>query len=196
MPTINALVEGDLDEAVAARVINEAGHDMGLVYGRRGIGYVRDKIRAFNQSAHQIAYLTMVDLMDTRLPCAPRVRQDWLPYPNPGMMFRIVIREVESWLLADREGIADFLSVPLNRVPSEPEQLPDPKQALVNVARRSRCRAMQKKLVPANGSAAQTGRLYVTELRAFVQQKWNVANACANANSLRRCMNRLRTFTL
>ena len=122
MPTINALVEGDLDEAVATRV---TGHDMGLVYGRRGIGYVREKVTAFNRSAHQIAYLTMVDLMDTRLPCAPQICHAWLPHPNRKMLFRVVVREVESWLLADREGIADFLSVPLNRIPNDPEQLPD-----------------------------------------------------------------------
>jgi hypothetical protein len=196
MSAVNAIVEGDLDEAVALRLIVDTGHDPGVIYGRRGIGYIREKVSAFNRSANQIAYLTMIDLMDTRLPCAPEVVRQWLPHPNRGMLLRIVVREIESWLLADREGIAAFLAVPLTRVPINPEQLPDPKQALVNVARKSRRRRLRQSLVPAQGSVAQTGRLYVTELRAFVQNHWDVTNAAMHSVSLAKCLGRLRAFAL
>jgi hypothetical protein len=194
MPVISALVEGDVDAAVAVRIIEETGHEPGLVYGRRGFGYIRDKIGAYNRSARQIAYLALVDLMDTRLACAPAVRAQWLPHANPGMIFRIVVREIESWLLADREGIASFLSVPLARVPLHPETLPDPKQAMVNTARRSRRPAIRRSMVPEDGSRAQTGRLYANELCAFAQGNWNVTRAAANASSLARCLGRLRAL--
>lgn len=196
MPTINAIVEGDLDEAVAVRLIAEAGHEPGLVYGRRGIGYVREKISAFNRSARQIAYLTLVDLMDTRIACAPEVRRQWVPHPNVGMLFRVAVREIESWLLADRQGIAQYLSVPITRIPANPEALPDPKQSLVNIARRSRSRRLRQSVVPAAGSSAQTGRLYVAELKQFVQDAWSVPNAATNSPSLARCFHRLQAFTL
>ena len=196
MPTINAIVEGDLDEAVAVRLIAEAGHDPGLVYGRRGIGYVREKIAAFNRSARHIAYLTLVDFMDTRIACAPDVQRQWVPHPNAGMLFRVAVREIESWLLADRQGIAQFLSVPVNRIPSNPEALPDPKQSLVNIARRSRSRQLRQSLVPAVGSTAHTGRLYVAELKQFVQNTWSVPSAALNSPSLAKCFQRLRAFSL
>lgn len=54
------------------------------------------------------------------------------------MCFRIAVREVEAWLLADAEQAAGFLAVPLARIPAEPETLPDPKATLIALAGRSR----------------------------------------------------------
>lgn len=48
---LNALVEGSLDEAVARRLIRDTGHQFGVCYGKRGIGYVRQKIQGFNKAA-------------------------------------------------------------------------------------------------------------------------------------------------
>jgi hypothetical protein len=50
-------------------------------------------------------------------------------------MVRVAVREVESWVLADRRRIANFLSAPLNSIPMDPEQLDDPKMALLTLAR-------------------------------------------------------------
>jgi len=50
-----------------------------------------------------------------------------------------------------------YLSVSANRVPREPEEVPDPKQALVNIARRSRNRAIRQDMVPREGSGRPVG---------------------------------------
>ncbi len=63
-----------------------------------------------------------------------------MPDPAPYMCFRVAVREVEAWLLADREQIARFLSIARSRVPQSPETLDNPKQRLVELARHSRRR--------------------------------------------------------
>ena len=52
------------------------------------------------------------------------------------------------WLLGDRSAISEFLGVPLSKVPTSPEQLADPKQVLINLARRSRKKAVRQDMVP------------------------------------------------
>lgn len=113
MAVINPFVEGDIDEAVAIRLIRHTGHDAGTTYGRRGIGYIKDKISAFNRSAGAIRYLTLVDLMDTGFACPPDVLRGWLPHPGAQMQLRVVVREIESWLLADTDVLSEFLSIEL-----------------------------------------------------------------------------------
>ena len=160
MAVINPLVEGDLDEAVAIRLIEHTGHNVGITYGRHGIGYIQQKLAGFNRSARGIRYLTLVDLMDTGIGCAPDVVRNWLPHPQQGMQLRVVVREIESWLLADTIGLAGFLSVRPALISSTPETVPDPKQNLVNIARRSRKRATKTALVPVPNSTAQVGPRY------------------------------------
>lgn len=196
MAFVHAIVEGIVDEAVSVRLISETGHTPGTVYGKRGSGYVRNKLSAFNQSAHGLQYLALVDLMDTRLDCAPLVTNSWLPHPNVGMIFRVVVREIESWLMADRDGIAEYLAIRTNRIPLLPELEVDPKRTLVNLARRSRRKSVKDALVPREGSSAATGRLYVSEMSRFIQTRWDVTRARANSPSLDRCIHKLAALPI
>ena len=191
MAVINPLVEGDIDEAVAIRLIQHSGHDAGITYGRRGIGYIREKLPGFNRSAKSIRYLTLVDFMDTGIECPPNVMTRWLPHPEQGMQLRVVVREIESWLLADADGLAMFLSVRPALISSAPEAVQDPKQLLVNIARRSRKRTTRAALVPSNESTAQVGPRYNSELRAFVENHWSPVRASHRAPSLAKCIQRL-----
>lgn len=194
MAIINAIVEGQLDEVVAIRLISESGHTPGATYGKRGSGYIRNKISGFNRSAIGIAYLALTDLMDTGLGCSPLVVQTWVPHRNHGMLFRVIVQELESWLLADSEGIADYLGIRRNRIPTHPELIPNPKLALINLARLSRRKTIRNALIPQPGSTAQTGKLYLSEMSAFAQNKWSIANARVNSSSLDRCLQRLFAF--
>jgi len=191
MPIVNPLVEGTLDEAVAIKIINATGHTAGVCYGKRGSGYIQRKIQSFNQTARSIYYLTLVDFMDTGHSCPPDVVAQWLPRAEPGMLFRVVVRELESWLLADRENFADFLGISITKLPDQPEQINDPKHQLVNLARRSRKSQIRSALVPESDSTAQVGRLYNSEMRVFVQSSWDIEAARRNAPSLDKCLERL-----
>jgi hypothetical protein len=57
---------------------------------------------------------------------------EWLPSIAPQMCFRTGVKEVEAWLIADRERLADFLRIPVSNVPMAPDSIEDPKIALGN----------------------------------------------------------------
>lgn len=200
MAIIHPLVEGNLDEAVAFKIIKATGHTSGTCYGRKGIGYIKNKIQGFNQTARSIYYLTLVDFMDTqvinpRLSCPPEVVTSWLPHRQPKMIFRVIVREIESWLLADRSNLAKFLKVNAGKIPANPEQVPDPKLKLINLARRSRSSQIRSALVPETGSTAQVGRLYDSEMKIFINTLWDIGKARSHAPSLDKCLKRLESLT-
>ncbi|HLM00878.1 MAG TPA: hypothetical protein VK400_07460 [Pyrinomonadaceae bacterium] len=191
MAVINLLVEGEIDEVVAHKIICELGHQVGACYGKQGHGYIKNKLRAFNKSANNICYLALVDFMDTGYNCPPEVISNWLPHKNALMIFRVVVREIESWLLADRKNIAKFLNVGVEKIPVHPESENDPKQKLVNIAGNSRSSKIRNSLVPEQNSTAQVGKLYSSEIKRFVFDFWDVKSARLNSPSLDKCLLRL-----
>ena len=68
-------------------------------------------------------------------------------------MFRAAVMEVESWVMADRAGFAAFLSIPLHHIPSPTDDILNPKEFLVSLAKRS-----QKKRVTRSVSASTRGK--------------------------------------
>lgn len=189
--TLRLVVEGRLDEAVGRRLISECGLAVERVYGRAGWTYIRNALPSFNQAAPFAACLAMADFMDTGLPCPASVVSQWTPNRHANLIFRVVVRELESWLLADGRGIARFLRIPVARVPAAPEEEEDPKRTLVNLARVSRSRRVREALVPARGASAVVGPGYNTELERFIHGEWSPAAARAAAPSLDKCMLRL-----
>jgi hypothetical protein len=110
------------------------------------------------------------------------------------MCFRVAVRAVEAWLLADFEAMADFLGVASNKVPRDPERLAAPKEAMVNLARHSRRNAIREDLVPRAGSGRVVGPGYTSRLIEFASDHWRPAMAARRAESLRRaiaCLKRL-----
>ncbi len=191
MAIINYLVEGEIDEIIALQIISRLGHDIGVGYGKRGAGYIQNKIQNFNKTAQSILYLVLVDFMDTKLECPAQVISEWLPHKNELMFFRVVVREIESWVLADRENLAAFLNVNIELIPVSPESEPDPKRKLINIARKSRSKKIRDALVPDQNSTAQVGKLYTSEIKRFVSNSWNIDNARKNSPSLDKCLFRL-----
>ncbi|MGB9181827.1 MAG: hypothetical protein WCB68_21530, partial [Pyrinomonadaceae bacterium] len=163
----------------------------GTCYGRKGSGYIKRKIQGFNLTAQSTYYLALIDFMDTHLLCPAEVIAQWIPNRQPKMLFRIVVREIESWLMADRHNLAGFLKISIDKVPRNPEQLHDPKLKLINLARGTRDAHVRSALVPEIGSTAQVGKLYDSEMRRFINRLWNVEAARNNAPSLDKCLKRL-----
>jgi len=188
--TIYVAVEGDLDEWVARKLVTHVGASCGPVYGKQGKSHLKRRIQGYNQAADRMPWLVLVDL--DRDACPPALRNDWLPDPAPRMCFRIAVRAIEAWLLADRSNLARFLGVSTSQIPCNPEALPDPKQFLINLASGSRKRAIKEGLVPGQGQ--RIGPAYNSHLIEFVKGVWDVKSAASNAPSLRRaldCLQRL-----
>ncbi len=187
---VNLAVEDPLSEAVLRRLLaGVAGkYAIGTVYGHTGFGYLRKTVRGWNHAARGVPFVLLTDL--DKYSCPPELLQDWLNQPqHPSLLFRVAVREVEAWLLADRNNIAAFLGVPV-----DPESVADPKAALVNLARRSRRAEVRERVVPRRGSTARVGPDYNGCLGDFVRRTWNVEAAANMSHSLRRAVDRLRHF--
>jgi hypothetical protein len=190
---IPAAVEGILDEAVAQRLISEAGGKPGTVFGKNGKTSLRRQIQGFSNASRRRPWLVLVDL-DNDAECAPPLCAQWVPVFTPYLCFRVAVREVEAWLMADSESLASFLGVSRNLIPVRPEQLDDPKREMVNLARRSRWQAIRKDMVPREGSGRSVGPAYASRLIEYVQNSWRPGAASGQAESLRRaiaCLRRL-----
>jgi hypothetical protein len=196
MVVISAAVEGLIDEAVVKKLITQTGAVPGQVYGKMGKGALRTRINGYNNAAKHAPWIVLVDL-DHEADCAPNLCNDWVPTRASKLCFRVAVREVEAWLLADRESIARFLSVPQSRVPNDPESENNPKQVMVNLAAQSRRKDIRNDMVPRRGSGRDVGPAYTSRLIEFVDTSevlWRPEIAANRSDSLRRsieCLTRL-----
>ncbi|MER2599031.1 MAG: hypothetical protein ABTQ73_05885 [Caldilineales bacterium] len=193
---IDGLIEGILDELVVRRVLEYTGHRLGTVFGKRGSIHLLQKMGGFNIKAqYGTPILALVDFLDTKLSCPPEVLNVWLPNRSQRFVLRVVVNEIESWLLADAVSLAKFLGIAANAIPEQVETLPDPKQVLINLARRSRSKKLREALIPSQGSSAVIGPGYNDVMGEFISQYWNIDVARHYASSLDRCLAHLTGFT-
>lgn len=194
MVVVSAAVEGSVDEVLVKRLISEAGGIPGEVYGKNGKLPLRARINAYNSAARYRPWVVLVDLNHEHN-CAPDLCRAWLPTRSPKLCFRVAVREVEAWLLADREHIANFLSIAQSRVPINPESEENPKQALVNLAAHSRRRNIREDMVPRPGSRREVGPAYTSRLIEFISASagaWRPDIASTYSQSLKRCIECLK----
>jgi len=190
---ISAAVEGIIDEAVVRRLIEDAGRSVGAVYGREGKPALRRKIRGYNKAAHRLPWIVLVDL-DSETECAPALQNEWLPSVAPLLCFRVAVRAVEAWFLADATNLARFLAIPKQRIPREPETVADPKRAIVDLARGSRKGSIRSVITPREGSGRSIGPAYPSRMIEFAMNLWTPSEAAVRADSLKRAMDCLRTI--
>ena len=189
------VVEDELSEAVLRRIIRDFRKDwvIGPVYGRQGNTYLFKHIRAFNKAAQGIPHVLLTDLDD--VDCPPTlVNRLFQPNEVRNLVFCIATREVETWIMADREGFARYLGIGRSLVPSDVETIDTPRETLISLAKRSRNRSIREDIVPKVGSTAKKGRGYNSALSSFVLQKWNVESARGEAMSLDRAICRISEY--
>ncbi|MFN8453408.1 MAG: hypothetical protein U0401_01855 [Anaerolineae bacterium] len=192
---INLAVEDTLSEAVARKILRESGqpYSVGICYSRRGFGYLKKMIKPFNYTAKGMPYLVLTDLDESECPLA--LINEWLLHPkHPNLLFRIAVKEVESWLLANQSAFAKFLGIREELIPTDVDRIDNPKQFLVNLARESRYRSLREAIIPRRNSTAQVGPDYNGRLIYFVEKYWQVQVAVEHSLSLRRTFNTLSTF--
>jgi hypothetical protein len=115
----------------------------------------------------------------------------WLGQISPpkNFMFRVAVREVEAWLLADQVAIKTLLGKHA-KVPHNPENVQNPKECLLNLARKSP-RDVKRDLLSERGAIASQGIGYNQRLCDYVNNSWSPSRAAQGSESLRRVIRRL-----
>lgn len=191
---ISGAVEGALDEAVLKRLIAHVGAIPRAIYGKTGKPMLLKRLGGYNRAAQRAPWVVLVDL-DHDGDCAPPFRASHLPLAAPMMCFRIVVREIEAWLMADREHLARFLAVPAASIPAEPEAVNSPKDTLAQVAGQSRRKEIREDVAPRPGSGRRVGPAYSSRLIQFVadsKTSWRPEVAAGFSDSLASCLDCLR----
>lgn len=191
---INLATEDELSEVALSKLLSETDrYAVGFRYRKGGFGYLRKTIHGWNRAAKSTPFLVLTDLDE--VPCASALIEEWLAVPrHPNLLFRVAVREIESWLLADSENFSKFLGVRPSVIPKNPDELEDPKATLIQVASASRFSEIRESIVPRRGSTAKQGPDYNGCLGRFVREFWDVDAAKRNSPSLARTVHRLATF--
>jgi hypothetical protein len=161
----------------------------------RGSGAIKSNCEAFLRMAKGGIYsfiLTDLDSAD----CACSLIRSWFSIPNKNNLilpsqciFRVAVREIESWIIADHEAWAEFIGIPAENFSTKPDELDDPKRHLLNVIRRKGRKKIHREMLPSG--AAQIGPRYNEILCDFVENAWEPERAAKNSPSLDRAIKAL-----
>jgi len=191
---INIAVEDELSEVVVRKLLSTSGlnYAIGVAFNRGGAIFLKKKIPGFNNASKGCPWLLLTDLDQTS--CAPTLIREWLPQkPNPNLIFRVAVREVESWILADREGFSRYLGVSPKKIPLKPDSVTDPKALVIELAKKCRKRELRDDIVPPN-TDRKIGPNYNGRLIHFVHQEWQPNSAKNNSDSLNSTIIAIKQF--
>jgi hypothetical protein len=191
---INIATEDALGQAVASRLVTSfTRSEVHLKLGQKGFGHLKNNLKRYIELADQIPLLLLTDL--DQLICAPALVGSWIGniniLPGPNFIFRVAVKEVESWVLADEIGCKSYFG--FKAVPKNPDTLADPKRTLLNLAAKAK-REIRENLIVTRGAIAAQGVGYNAVLTNFVEQTWDPDRAILNSPSLRKACDRLRSL--
>ena len=192
---LNLAFEDALTESLALKILRTIPTEYATrtIYNRGGYGYLKRTMDGFNNAAKGTPFLAGTDL--DRHECPSALIDDWLTRPrHHNLLIRVAVREAEAWVLADKDGFANFLGINVARVPGDVEALPNPKEALIQLARGSRRKHLRDDICPHPNSTSKVGPNYNARLGSFVSESWRPIVARSNSQSLDRAINRLVSF--
>lgn len=182
---VEAAVEGVLDAAVAKRLVEDAGAQLARdPFIKGGRGPLLRSVPRYLAAARHTPWFVLCDL--DRDQCAPGLLRERLAGRPPSFCFRVAVRAVEAWMLAD-PGVARFLQVPQSALPADPDGELNPKHALLQIARSSRSSDVRERIGGTLGGH-EPGIAYNEMLAEFVRDRWDPARAAERSDSLRRAI--------
>lgn len=103
------MTEDELSEAVALKLLEGRGLENPQKLGISGFGYLKKSVEKFCKAANNGLNVFMLTDLDQTV-CAPLLIADWFKSATKSdkFLFRVAVREVEAWVMADRQAFADF----------------------------------------------------------------------------------------
>lgn len=189
-------VEGVTDVPVAEKLIRLVGRVPRLGPVPSGKSQIDKNLDRWNQSSNRQPFLVIRD-WDTndKVECVPALLTKLLTrdLEAPGFAFRIAVRAIESWLMADADSFAEFFVARKSRLPIDPDSLQNPKLALVTVCSRSPAR-IRTGMLPRPGSGRVVGPEYASLVVEFGRSHWDPERASLRSPSLNRTIGSLRSL--
>ncbi len=190
--------EDELSEALARRCVEHVFPDITFHSMRPrqgGISGVKKQFRKYVTTANSYPILVMIDLDAEE--CPPSARSGLLAEHNIAelprqLILSIIKREAEAWLLGDSNGIAEYLGIPNRDITERPEELADPKVAIIDLARTSA--RYRDEICPDARGDAKVGPGFNFRLTEFVRHQWDVETAAERCPTLMRTLERLRNL--
>ena len=183
------IVEGPTDEPVLNALMRAAGwnHDQFEVKRANGKGVIDRNIKKYWEAARVLPYVIFRDLDRDGEGCPVTLRAQLVehtPGESPDLLIRIVDQCIESWILADRHGIAEFC----NRSAASVEPpTSHHKPYLLRLMKEAKL----KDAVEEKGRELDFGPAYELHLQRLMTHHWSIERAAAESDSLRRALKRL-----
>jgi hypothetical protein len=197
--------EDPVTSAIIKRVLGYCADDFEIIaeLPARG-GQVKSKIPEFNKLSETYPVILLIDLDDYN--CAPQLIEKLISNKNDNFIFNIAVDEAEAWLMADREGFANYFKIKLDNIPSSHQTRQGGRKALTEMnfeykssfylthtlIEKSRNSAFVQQLRPKKG--ATKGPEYNSCMLPFIENTWDINNARQNTDSLNRMVVRLQNL--
>jgi len=164
-------------------------------------GQVKSKISEFNKLSEKYPIVLLMDLDNDD--CAPLLLSKLVKSKHENFIFNIAVDEAEAWLMADREGFADYFKIKLADMPSAHQTKQNGRKEVTEMyfAYKS-SRYLTHDLIKKSGNSefiqqltpkknASKGVEYNSCMLLFIEKAWNIENARQNSDSLNRMILRV-----
>ena len=183
------IVEGPTDEPVINALMRAAGwaDSEFSVTSANGKGVIDRDIKKYWDAARSIPYVIFRDLDRDEGGCPVAVRSmlsSKTRGESPDLLIRIVDQCIESWILADRQGVAEFCDRSMASVKPPASHH---KPYLLSIMKEAKL----KDAVEQKGHELDFGPAYAIHLQRLMTDHWSIGRAAAESDSLRRALKRL-----
>lgn len=170
-------------------------------------GQVKSKVPQCNALALNTPVIMLLDVDNGCAPALKRTLFDGLD-KSPDFLFNVSVDEAEAWLMADRQGFAEYFGLSLESIPEAAlikqggrtarlEMNFDYKSSLYfthTLAPASNKQIIREQVGVIDPKGPNKGKEYNNAVVPFIQNVWNIDTAMHNSDSLQRMIRRLNNL--
>lgn len=184
----NFFYEDDLSYHVVCKILSVHAPSIIIDTSQNchGFGKIKANVNKWNAAAVKgIRFIVVTDLDSS--PCPVKLINEWFVNGiDTNLIFRIAIKEIESWVLADNINFSKFLGIS-NYSITDSDTINDPKDFLFKLTKKSRYTNIKKDILPLD-IFARIGPNYNNRLALFIHSYWDIDNARQKSKSLDRAI--------